>query len=590
MLLDKYNRFMLEIKEKERLLKIRNIGIMAHIDAGKTTVTERMLFYGNIISKIGEVHDGEAHMDFLELEKERKITIQSATTAINWKNYQINIIDTPGHIDFTAEVQRSLRVLDCGIVVLDCKKGVQVQTETVWRQANKYKIPRLFFINKVDSIDNIEKFYECLESIKNKFKVKILVIQFPIGVGRDLKGIIDIVEKKAYYFQLTDKEGRSKESEIPFDLKEIVDKYYHELIEEVIEHDEMLLSKYLKEKDLSKEEIKLLIRKATLLNECFPVFCGSAYKSIGVNLLLDGVINFLPSPLDMRELTIFLDNNEEKKINLNFEKKSSCLALAFKITTDKHKNKLTFFRVYEGKITTNSGVYNVNSKKKERISNLVKVYANKKEKISEVKAGDIAAAYGLKETITGDTFSEEKKPIFLENIKFSDPVISQAIEVVKNKDEEKLKSAFKDLNIQDPSFNFSVNNETRQLIISGMGELHLEVIVDRLRREYNIDIKTKQQKVSYRETITKKKKIISEYKKQTGGAGHYAKVEIIFEPNEKENGFKFYNLIRGESVSNDFALEVKKGLEESLEKGLLLNCKTINVKASLIEGKTHSVD
>ncbi|CAI2195386.1 10054_t:CDS:2, partial [Funneliformis geosporum] len=473
-------------EDENKLSNIRNIGIMAHIDAGKTTTTERILYHCKKIWKMGEVHDKEEH--------------------------QINIIDTPGHVDFTAEVERSLRVLDGGIVVMDGKKGVEAQTETVWRQAKKYNVPRIIFINKMDGVENEEKFVDNLKSIREKLGVEPLPIQFPIGAGRELKGIVDIIEQKAYYYhQLGDKEKAKEEEyqvkEIPSHLVERTKKYRHELVEKigkVIEQNEELLLKHLEGHELSVEEIKKMLRQATLTGEYFPVFCGSAYKHVGVKLLLDGVVDYLPSPLDVGEIPTFslLDKNKEGSINCNSP--LPYLALVFKIVFDDRNQRVTFIRVYAGKISAGSQIYNVNQGKEERIRSLVRMHANIKEGIEKVEAGDIAAIIGLEYAITGDTFGDRKNPLLLEAIDFAEPVISQAIEPRTNKDKDKLRDALENLKVQDPSFKYRMDRETGQMIIAGMGELHLEVSVERLRKEYKLDIESKQQKVSYRETITKK--------------------------------------------------------------------------------------
>lgn len=576
--------------EERKLANIRNIGIMAHIDAGKTTTTERILYHSGKIYKIGEVHEGQAQMDYMDQEQERGITIQSAATTVYWKEHQINVIDTPGHVDFTAEVERSLRVLDGGIVVLDGKKGVEAQTETVWRQANKYQTPRLIFINKMDGVDNVAKFSESLKSIREKLNATPLVVQLPIGAGKELKGIVDLIEQKAYYFQLGDKNENYQVAEIPANLLAQTKQYRQELIEKIIELDEKLTYRYLEGEELMVSEIKKLLRQATLTGKNFPVFCGSAYKHVGVKLILDGVVDYLPSPLDIAEIPVFSPHDKSKSEMVNCRSPLACLALAFKIVVDNYNNKLTFFRVYAGKVSANSYVYNVNRGERERISRLVRMHANKPEEIKQVGAGDIAVASGLEHTITGDTFGEEKNPLLLETINFAEPVISQAIEPANNKDRDKLREALEKLKIQDPSFKYWIDRETGQMIIAGMGELHLEVSVERLRREYKLDIETKQRKVSYRETITKKvENVEAWYKKKTGGSGHDARIWITFEPNEGK-GFEFVDAKKGQEMSNKDAEEVKEGIEEALSSGLLLNYPLLDVKATLLGGKRHVVD
>jgi elongation factor G len=573
--------------EKRKLENIRNIGIMAHIDAGKTTTTERILYHSGKIHKIGEVHEGKAQMDYMDQEQERGITIQSAATTVYWKEHQINIIDTPGHVDFTAEVERSLRVLDGGIVVIDGQAGVESQTETVWQQANKYHIPRLIFVNKMDKMG--ANFSASLVSIEKKLTASFLTCQLPIGAEDDLRGIIDLIEEKAYYFQPGDTEENFEMGEIPVDYVDKVKEYRQYLVEKVIEYDEEIASKYLVEgQKLTPVEIRSLIRKATLTGKNFPVFCGTAFKNVGIKLLLDGIVNYLPSPRDIPQISVFVPGENspvqlEKTPNLP-------LALAFKIVIDKYNNKLVFFRVYSGKLTANSYVYNVTRQKKERISRLLRMHADKKEEIKEVTAGDIAAAVGLENTITGDTLGEEKKPWLLETISFAKPVISQAIEPKTNRDKDKLRDALEKLKIQDPSLHYRIEQETGQIILEGMGELHLEVSAERLRREYNVDIERREQKVSYRETITKKlENVEGEYKKQTGGSGHFARVKLTFEPNEGR-GFEFVDAKKGQEMSNKDAEEVKEGIEEAMSSGLLLNYPLLDIKVTLLEGKRHEVD
>ncbi|CAG8456031.1 26244_t:CDS:2 [Gigaspora margarita] len=570
-----------DIYEK-KLAHIRNIGIMAHIDAGKTTTTERILYQSGKIRSIGEVHDKEgkgATMDFMDQERERGITIQSAATTVYWQEHQINIIDTPGHVDFTAEVERSLRVLDGGIVVLDGKKGVEAQTETVWRQAKKYKIPRLIFINKMDGVDNVEKFTENLKSIREKLHANPLPVQFPIGAGRELEGVVDIIEQKAYYCQMGDKEEKYQIKDIPPNLLEKAKKYRQELLEKIIEQDEELAMKYLEGGELSVAEIKKILRQATLTGKYFPVFCGSAYKHVGVKLLLDGVVDYLPSPLDIEDIPVFSPQEKSQKGVVNCNSPLSCLALAFKIVFDEYNNKLTFFRVYAGKIPANSYIYNVSRDEEERVSRLVQMHANEKRDVKEVGAGNIAVAIGLKHAITGDTFGDKKNPLLLEAISFAEPVISQAIEPKTNEDKDKLRDALEKLKIQDPSFKYWIDRETGQMVIAGMGELHLEITVERLRREYKLNIESKQRKVSYRETITKK----------LGEVGHFARVKLAFEPNPGK-GFEFVDAKKGQEMSNKDAEEVREGMEEAMSSGLLLNYPLLDVKVTLLEGKRHMVD
>ncbi|CFW93146.1 Elongation factor G [endosymbiont DhMRE of Dentiscutata heterogama] len=587
--------------DEKELAHIRNFGNSAHIDAGKTTTTEAMLYLAGRIRAVGTVHEGTAKMDFMDQEQERGITIQSAATNFWWQDHRMNLIDTPGHVDFTAEVERSLRVLDGAIIILDGKKGVEAQTETVWRQAKKYRLPRLIFINKMDGVDNIGRFDECLKSIREKLRAVPLVVQFPIGAGRELEGLIDIVEQKAHYFQLGDKDENYQTKEIPSHLIKKTQKYRQELLEKLVEielekmveegrEESPILQKYEKKEELSGAEIKKLLRQATLTGRYFPTFCGSAYKHVGVKLLLDGVVDYLPSPLDVPKITVYSPRDKNKTGEINCNSPLSCLALAFKIIFDDYNNKLTFFRVYAGKVESNSYVYNVNKKRKERVSRLFLMHANDKEIIKEVGAGNIAVAIGLENTVTGDTLGEENSPWLLENIEFAEPVISQAIEPKTNEDKNKLKIALDKLKIQDPGFNYWTDRETGQMIIAGMGEVHLEVLVERLRREFKLAIESKQQRVSYRETITKKlAEVWGEYKKQTGGSGHFARVKLAFEPNPGK-GFEFVDAKKGQEMSDKDAEEVKEGLEESMSSGLLLSYPLLDIKATLLEGKRHEVD
>ncbi|RHZ37040.1 elongation factor G [endosymbiont GvMRE of Glomus versiforme] len=574
-------------KNNDYLSKIRNIGIMAHIDAGKTTTTERILYHAGKIRKIGEVHTGEAQMDWMAQEKKRGITITSAATTVFWQKHQINIIDTPGHVDFTAEVERSLRVLDGGIAVIDGKEGVEAQTETVWNQADKYQIPRLVFINKMDDVDDVEnRFTACCQSLEERLYAKLLVCQFPIGEYQGIEGIIDLIEEKAYYFS-GEREENYQTKEIPTRLREKVQTYRQNLLERIISYDEKLGLKYLEGQSLTIQEIKNLIRKAVLSGEHFAVFCGSAYKHVGVKLLLDGVIDYLPSPLDSHQITVL--SNQEEKVISTFDYPHS-LALAFKIMSFSFA-KLTFIRVYCGKISANSYVYNISKDKKERVSRLVRMHANKQEVVSEIKMGDIAAVIGLNYTKTGDTLCSEKEDILLEQISFTEPVISLAIESESTQDQNKLIKSLQTLGEEDPTFIHHYNKETRQTIISGMGELHLEVLVERLKSEFGVEVKVGKPQVSYRETITKKKENVEgEYIKQTGGSGHYAKVEITFEPNERGKGFEFIDIKSGQEMSNKDAEEVKKGLEEAMLSGLLLGYPLLDMKVTLIGGKRHPVD
>lgn len=578
-------------RDVNHLSEIRNIGIAAHIDAGKTTTTESILYLAGKIHKVGKVHDGNTVTDFDPQERERGITIFSAATTVFWKDSSINLVDTPGHIDFTMEVERCLRVLDGAIVVIDGKEGVEAQTETVWNQADKYEIPRIIFINKMDGVDNVEnRFIACYKSLEEKLHAKILIVQFPIGEYQGIEGIIDLIEKKAHYFQ-GDREENYQTKEIPANLQEKVQTYRQELLEKVIAYDEKLGLKYLEGKHLSSQEIKSLIRKAVLSREYFAVFCGSAYKHVGVKLLLDGVVDYLPSPLDRSKITIFSDQ-QEKEISLSDYPVT--LGLAFKIVALPF-GKLTYVRVYCGKIPANSYIYNVNRNKKERVSRLVQMHANKQEKVSEAKMGDIVALIGLEYTKTGDTLCSEKKDILLESISFAEPVISLAIEPKTKQDEDKLNKSLESLAQEDPTFHYVYNKDTRQRIISGMGELHLEVLVERLKREFGVEVNTGKPQVAYRETIKSTAKLVEiEYfhKKQTGGAGQHAKVKLEFEPDEIGKDFKLETRLRGEAVGkgNCYVPAVEEGLLRAFSAGPLLNCPVVGVKVTLTGGDYHEVD
>ena len=588
-------------KNNDYLNKIRNIGIMAHIDAGKTTTTERILYHAGKIRKIGEVHRGEAQMDWMAQEKKRGITITSAATTVFWQDRQINIIDTPGHVDFTAEVERSLRVLDGGIVVIDGKEGVEAQTETVWNQADKYQIPRLIFINKMDDVDNVEnRFTACCQSLEERLYAKLLICQFPIGEYQGIEGIIDLIEEKACYFS-GEREENYQVKEIPTNLQEKVQTYRQILLEKIINYDEKLGLKYLEGQSLTAQEIKSLIRKAVLSGEHFAVFCGSAYKHVGVKLLLDGVIDYLPSPLDCNQITI-LSNQEEKNIS-TFDYPYP-LALAFKIMSFPFA-KLTFIRVYCGKISANSYIYNINRDKKERVSRLVRMHANKQEEVNEIKMGDIAAIIGLNYTKTGDTLCGEDEDVLLEQINFTEPVISFAIEPESTQDQTKLIKSLQALGEEDPTFIYHYDPETRQTIISGMGELHLEVLAERLRSEFGVKVKVGKPQVSYRETIKNKVEIEYVHKKQTGGAGQYAKIKLKFEPlpeneeNDEGEDFKFDSSKfkpggggGGERFGkgNCFVPAIKKGLKDTFLQGHLLGDRVVDVKVTLLDGGWHPVD
>ncbi|NBY21080.1 elongation factor G [bacterium] len=570
------------------LRKLRNIGICAHIDAGKTTCTERVLYYTGVTHKIGEVHDGETVMDYMPQERERGITITSAATHCFWKDHRINIIDTPGHVDFTIEVERSLRVLDGAIVVFDAVAGVQPQSETVWRQANRYGVPRICFINKMDRVGaNYDK---SVHSIIEKLNGRPVMFNYPIGAEDKFIGVVDLVTQKALVYDNTDKGDTYKVEEIPAELKDKCKSLRDKLIDAVAEEDEACLNKYLDGKELTVEEIQACARKATLTSKIVPVFAGSAFKNKGVQPLLDAVLAYLPSPLDKPAIQGTNPKNPEEKMERLPDNSQPFSALAFKILTDPYVGQLTFFRVYSGALESGSYVLNVRQDKKERIGRLLQMHANKQQEIRSVKAGDIAAAVGLKYTRTGDTLSEEGSPITLESMHFPDPVISIAVEPKSKADQEKLSLSLQKLAIEDPSFQLKVDPETNQTIISGMGELHLEIIVDRLLREFKVEANVGKPQVAYRETITKKVEQEGKYIKQTGGRGQYGHVWITVEPQEPGSGFVFENKIVGGTVPREFIPAVEKGIKEALDSGINAGYPVVDVKVALFDGSYHDVD
>ncbi|MEI8390437.1 MAG: elongation factor G [bacterium] len=567
------------------LNKFRNIGIAAHIDAGKTTTTERILFYTGSSHKIGEVHDGTSVTDFMDQERERGITIQSAAVTSFWKNHQVNIIDTPGHVDFTVEVERSLRVLDGMVAVFCAVGGVQSQSETVWRQANRYQVPRLIFVNKMDRTG--ANFYRVVDQIRDRLQGNAVPIQIPIGSETDLTGIVDLVEEKAYIYK--DDLGKEVDiTEIPEDLKELTSKYREQLIEAVSEHDDELMMKFLEGESPSTEEIKSALRKATIANKILPVTCGSAFKNKGVQLLLDAVIDYMPSPVDIPPIKgLNLDGTEALRPS-NDEAPFS--ALAFKIITDPYVGRLTFIRVYSGVLKAGSYVMNTTTGKKERISRLLQMQADTRNDIDEVRAGDLAAAVGLKSTTTGDTLCDETNPVILESMEFPEPVISIAIEPKTKVDQDKLSMALNKLAEEDPTFKVRIDAETGQTIIAGMGELHLEIIIDRLLREFKVGANVGKPQVAYRETITKTVEVEGKFIRQSGGRGQYGHVWIKLEPQEQGKGFTFENKTVGGSVPKEYVGAVQKGIEESMTGGVIAGYEVIDFKASLFDGSYHEVD
>ena len=566
------------------LEKTRNIGIMAHIDAGKTTTTERVLYYTGKIHKIGETHDGASQMDWMEQEQERGITITSAATTAQWNGYRVNIIDTPGHVDFTVEVERSLRVLDGAVTVLDSKAGVEPQTETVWRQATTYGVPRIVFCNKMDATG--ADFLMSVESIGKRLDANAVAIQLPIGAEDTFEGVIDLIKMKAVHF-----EGAKGEnvvySEIPENMKAQAEEYRQKMIDSAASFDDDLMMKVLEEEPVTEEEIKAAIRKGVLAVELFPVLCGSAYKDKGVQLMLDAVIDFLPAPTDVP--SIKGEDEDGNEIERHASDDEPFSALAFKIMADPFVGKLTFFRVYSGHIESGSYVLNSSKDKKERLGRILQMHANTRKEISEVYAGDIAAAVGFKNTTTGDTICDEKNFIILEKMEFPEPVIELAIEPKTKQDQDKLSNGLARLAEEDPTFRVTTNPETGDTIIAGVGELHLDVIVDRLKREYKVEANVGAPQVAYRETITQAADCEGKYVKQSGGRGQYGHVWIKFEPNEGK-GFEFVDAIVGGAVPREYINSVKVGLEDALETGMIAGYPVLDVKATLFDGSYHDVD
>lgn len=568
------------------LEKQRNIGIMAHIDAGKTTTTERILYYTGVNYKIGEVHEGTATMDWMEQERERGITITSATTQCFWNGYRINIIDTPGHVDFTIEVERSLKVLDGACAVFCAVGGVEPQSETVWRQADKYRVPRIAFVNKMDRVG--ADFYNVIKMMVDRLGAKPLPIQIPIGAEDKFVGVIDLVKMKAVVWEGDQLGAKYEYREIPAEYLEKAEEYRTQMIERVCEIDDDLMNKYFEGEEITEDEIKAAIRKGTIEIQFTPVICGTAFKNKGVQLLLDAVVDYLPSPLDIPPVKgKDLDGNDVVRHTSDDE---PFAALAFKIMTDPYMGQLTYFRVYSGWLEAGSYVLNSTKGKKERIGRLLKMHANKREEIKEIYAGDICATVGLKYTITGDTLCDENKPVILESMEFPEPVISVAIEPKTKADQDKLSMALNKLAQEDPSFRVKVDEETGQTIISGMGELHLEIIVDRLMREFKVEANVGNPQVAYRETIRKKSTYESKYIKQSGGRGQYGHVVLEVEPQEPGAGFKFINKIVGGVIPKEYIPAVEKGIVEAMDTGVLAGYPVVDVAVTLLDGSYHEVD
>ncbi|RHM60983.1 MULTISPECIES: elongation factor G [Coprobacillaceae] len=566
------------------LEKTRNIGIMAHIDAGKTTTTERVLYYTGKIHKIGETHEGASQMDWMEQEQERGITITSAATTAQWNGYRVNIIDTPGHVDFTVEVERSLRVLDGAVTVLDSKAGVEPQTETVWRQATTYGVPRIVFCNKMDATG--ADFIMSLESLEKRLGVRGIAVQLPIGAEDTFEGIIDLIKMKAVYFE-GDKGENVVYKDIPEEYMEQAKEYRSKMLDEAASYDDDLMMKVLEEEEPTEEEIKAAIRKGTLAVELFPVLCGSAYKDKGVQPMLDAVIDYLPAPTDIPSIKGHDENDNEVERHASDDEPFS--ALAFKIMADPFVGKLTFFRVYSGTVKSGSYVLNSTKNKKERLGRILQMHANKRNEIEEVYAGDIAAAVGFKNTTTGDTICDEKNFVILEKMEFPEPVIELAIEPKTKQDQDKLGMGLAKLAEEDPTFRTYTNPETGDTVIAGMGELHLDVIVDRLKREFKVEANVGAPQVAYRETITSAAECEGKYVKQSGGRGQYGHVWIKFEPNEGK-GFEFVDAIVGGAVPREYINSVKVGLEDALEGGMIAGYPVLDIKATLFDGSYHDVD
>ena len=573
-------------KREFSLEKTRNIGIMAHIDAGKTTTTERVLYYTGRIHKIGETHEGASQMDWMEQEQERGITITSAATTAQWANHRINIIDTPGHVDFTVEVERSLRVLDGAVALLDAQSGVEPQTETVWRQATTYGVPRLVFINKMDKIG--ADFLYSVRTLHERLQANAHPVQLPIGAEDEFSGIIDLVEMKAYNYT-NDLGTDIEEIEIPGDLQDLAEEWRTKLVEAVAETDEELMMAYLEGEEIDVPTLKAAIRKATVAADFYPVFCGSAFKNKGVQLMLDGVIDYLPSPLDVPAIK-GIDPDTDAEVERHASDEEPFSALAFKVMTDPFVGRLTFFRVYSGTLQSGSYVQNATKGKRERVGRILQMHANHRQEIPEVFSGDIAAAVGLKDTTTGDTLCDEKNEVILESMEFPEPVIEVAIEPKSKADQDKMGVALQKLAEEDPTFRAYTNQETGETVISGMGELHLDIIVDRMRREFKVEANVGAPQVSYRETFRSATQAEGKFVRQSGGKGQYGHVWIEFTPNEEGAGFEFENAIVGGVVPREYIPAVEAGLKDAMENGVLAGFPMVDIKAKLYDGSYHDVD
>ncbi len=574
-------------KKRVDIAKVRNIGIMAHIDAGKTTTTERILYYTGRVHKLGEVHDGAATMDWMEQEKERGITITSAATTAEWKGHQINIIDTPGHVDFTVEVERSLRVLDGAVALFCAVGGVEPQSETVWRQADKYEVPRIAFVNKMDRVG--ADFYHAVEMMKDRLGANAVPITLPVGEGDLFAGVIDLMTMKARMYKDDSFGTNFEDMEIPTDLIAVANKYRTLMLEAVSDVDDNLLEKYLEGEEITEDEIKSVLRKATMELKIIPVLCGSSFKNKGVQKLLDTVVEVLPSPIDSKEIVAHHIHKDDKVVR-KISEDEKFTALAFKIMTDPYVGKLAFVRVYSGKLKAGSYIYNSVSDKKERVGRILEMHANHREDLDEIRAGDIVAFVGLKNTRTGDTLCTEDDQIILEKMAFPEPVIQIAIEPKTKADQDKLSEALQKLSDEDPTFKVNVDEETNQTLISGMGELHLEILVDRMKREFKVDANVGKPQVAYRETITKTVQAEGKFVKQSGGRGKYGHVWLEISPNEPGKGFEFENAIVGGTVPKEYINPVSNGIQEAMRNGVIAGYQIVDVKVKLYDGSYHDVD
>lgn len=569
--------------------KVRNIGIMAHIDAGKTTLTERILYYTGRSHKIGEVHDGQAQMDWMKQEQERGITITSAATTCFWNKNRINIIDTPGHVDFTVEVERSLRVLDGAVAVFCAVGGVEPQSETVWRQSDKYRVPKLAFINKMDRMG--ADFFSVLKNIEEDLQANAIPLQIPIGAEENFKGVIDLLEMKAIIYDDESMGKNFHEEDIPEDYKEISQKYHHIMVEKAVELEDSLMEKYLEsEESITGDELRAVIRKGAINNDIIPVLCGSAFKNKGVQKLLDAIINFLPSPVDLPAIEGHLPTDTEKTVARKADDSEPFSALAFKVQTDPHMGKLVYFRVYSGVLKAGSYTINATKDRKERVGRILQMHANKRESREEIYAGDIAAAIGFDHTSTGDTLCDSDHPVLLEAIEFPAPVMSISIKPESRSDQDKLSKGLIKLSEEDPTFTIHTDDETNETILSGMGELHLEIIIDRLKHEFNVEAQIGKPQVAYKETILQKGHDDTKYAKQSGGRGQYGHVVINIEPTKPGEGFEFINEIKGGSIPREYIPAVEKGIIEAMHNGIYAGYPVVDVKVKLVDGSYHDVD